>query len=129
MYRSKVFLITLTIVGILLLVYGTSILLYLLSGKYLMVGGLTNLNYAFLTILCLAPFLLYLLLTRKHSYRALEVILASGVLFAMVFLPVHSSLVLDGAEITQKLLIRLFTILPVYALILVCISHIMLRRK
>ncbi|MBS4176002.1 hypothetical protein [Lederbergia citrea] len=129
MYRSKGFLFLLSIVGIFLLVYGTSVILYLLSGNYLLDGGLTDPNYVFLALSCSAPFVLYLLFSRRHSARALEVILTSGLLFVVLFIPAHFSLVLDGVEKSQNLLFRLITILPVYALLLLCISHVMLRRK
>jgi len=59
MKPSKRSLFVLCIAGVFLVVYGSAVVLRLLLGDFLLDGGLTNLNYLFLTLLCVVPFLLY----------------------------------------------------------------------
>ena len=90
-----------------------------------MVGGITNLNYALLALLCLAPFVFYLLFAGNHANRAFEVIVASGILFCLLFVPLHFVLVFDGEVLSGGELLRLLTTLPAYAFMLVPIAHFM----
>ena len=129
MHRSKSFLLLSSIIGIFLLVYGTSVIMYFWLGNNLMVGGITNLNYALLALLCLAPFVFYLLFAGNHANRAFEVIVASGILFCLLFVPLHFVLVFDGEVLSGGELLRLLTTLPAYAFMLVPIAHFMLGRK
>lgn len=128
MNRSRGFLVMSSIACIFLLVYGTSIILRLLSGNYLMDGGLTDLNYLYLALLCSAPFILYSLFSR-HSVRASKVILTSGLLFLILFVPVHFTLVIEGKEITQETLLRILTLIPLSSFLLVFVSHFAIARK
>ena len=73
MKHSKRSLFILCIVGIFLVVYGTAVILRLILGDFLLDGGLTNLNYLLLTLLCVVPFLLYLLVSKNHFEKVTEV--------------------------------------------------------
>ncbi|AIE59929.1 hypothetical protein BMMGA3_07595 [Bacillus methanolicus MGA3] len=128
MNRSKGFLVVSSIAGIFILVYGTSILLRLLFGQYFMDGGFSDLNYLYLALLCSAPFVLYLLFFGGNSERASKVISKSGLLFFILFVPVNCTLVIEGKEITQEVLTRILTVLPVTALLLVFVSHFLKAR-
>jgi hypothetical protein len=129
MNRSKGYLFVSSIIGMFLLVYGTSIILRLLTGNELFDGVLSDINYVYLALLCSAPFVLYVLLSGKHSQRAFRVILASGILFKILFVPVYLTLVLEGKEITQEIIARILTIIPLSALLLVIVSHFAMARN
>ena len=129
MNRSIGFIIGLSIVGVFILVYGTSLILRLLLGDYLFVVGLMDLNYTLLAILCSVPFVLYLLLRGKPILRAIEVVLSSGILFITLFIYVQFALVTMTEEMTQGLFLRIITIIPTTAIILILVSHFATSNK
>ena len=129
MNRSKGFLITSSIAGVFILVYGTTLILRLLLGNYLLVGGLMDPNYLILALLSSAPFIMYLLLKGKSSVEASKVVFSSGLLFITLFIYVHLALVTMTEEMTQGLLLRIVTIIPLTAIILVFVSHFTLGNK
>ncbi|EIJ77983.1 hypothetical protein PB1_10454 [Bacillus methanolicus PB1] len=126
MNRSKGFLVISSIVGIFLVVYGTSILFRFLFGNYFMDKGLSDVNYLYLALLCSVPYVLYLLLSGRHSERASKVFLTSGLLFLILFVPVHSTLVVEGKELTQETLTRILTVIPLSAFLLVIVCHFLI---
>lgn len=126
MNRSKGFLVISSIVGTFLVVYGTSILFRFLFGNYFMDKGLSDVNYLYLALLCSVPYVLYLLLSGRHSERASKVFLTSGLLFLILFVPVHSTLVVEGKELTQETLTRILTVIPLSAFLLVIVCHFLI---
>lgn len=121
MKHSKKTLFFLCSVGIFLVVYGTAVVLRLILGNYLLDGGLANLNYALLSLLCAVPFLIYLLISRNQIERVSEVILTSGFFFLILFVYVNFMLVFSLIEKLRENEIRLLISFPVVALILVVV--------
>jgi hypothetical protein len=118
--RSKGFYVIASILTTFVLVYGISVLLRLLLGAYLMVGGITDLNYVLLALLCSVPFVLYALLKSK---KAGEVILISGGMFIVLFVYVNFLLVFSLQEMTQAIVIRMLSVFPTFALLLIVAMH------
>ena len=123
MKYTKRALFILCIVSIFLVVYGTAIILRLLLGDFLLDGGLTNLNYLLLTLLCAVPFLLYLLVSKNYFEKVTEVILISGVFFLIFFIYTNFLLVFSMTEQSQAIAARLLMTFPAVALILVVVLH------
>lgn len=123
MKRSRSSLFILCIVGIFLTVYGAAVILRLIFGDFLLVGGLTNPNYSLLALLCLVPFLFYLLVSRNDFEKVSEVILTSGLFFILLFVYTNFILVLALTENSSAIAIRLLIIFPIVALLLVTILH------
>lgn len=123
MKQSKRSLLVLCIVGTFLVVYGSAIVLRLLLGNFLLDGGLTNLNYLLLTLLCVVPFLLYLLISKNYCEKVTEVILISGLFFLIFFVYSNFMLVFSMTEQSQAIAVRLLMIYPTLALILVVVLH------
>lgn len=123
MKQSKRSLLVLCIVGAFLVVYGSAIVLRLLLGNFLLDGGLTNLNYLLLTLLCMVPFLLYLLISKNYCEKVTEVILISGIFFLIFFIYSNFMLVFSMTEQSQAIAVRLLMIYPTLALILVVVLH------
>ena len=123
MKRSRSSLFILCIVGIFLAVYGTAVILRLIFGDFLLDGGLTNPNYSLLALLCLVPFLFYLLVSRNDFEKVNEVILTSGLFFILLFVYTNFILVLALTENSSAIAIRLLIIFPIVALLLVTVLH------
>lgn len=123
MKYTKRALFILCIASIFLVVYGTAIILRLLLGDFLLDGGLTNLNYLLLTLLCAVPFLLYLLVSKNHLEKVTEVILTSGVFFLIFFIYTNFMLVFSMTVQSQAIAVRLLMTFPMVALILVVVLH------
>lgn len=121
--QSKRTLFVLCIVGVFLVVYGSAIVLRLLLGNFLLDGGLINLNYLLLTLLCVVPFLLYLLISKNYCEKVTEVILISGLFFLTFFVYSNFMLVFSMTEQSQAIAVRLLMIYPTLALILVVVLH------
>ena len=123
MKYTKRALFILCIASIFLVVYGTAIILRLLLGDFLLDGGLTNLNYLLITLLCAVPFLLYLLVSKNHLEKVTEVILTSGVFFLIFFIYTNFMLVFSMTVQSQAIAVRLLMTFPMVALILVVVLH------
>lgn len=119
MNQSKGFLVISSIVGMFILVYGTSIILRLLLGNYLMAAGLFDLSYAILALSCSVPFIIYIIL----NARPLAVILVSGFLFLALFIPVQFAFVTMIEKMSPENLVRILTIFPLTAIIFVFVAH------
>ncbi|MFJ7933747.1 hypothetical protein [Sporosarcina sp. NPDC096371] len=119
MKHSKSMLFILCIAGAFLLVYGTAVILRLTLGNYLLEGGLANLSYVLLAVLCVLPFLVYLFISGNQVGRILEVIGTSGFFFSILFVYVNFMLVFSSTEKFPEDEIRLLICFPVVALILV----------
>ncbi len=124
MKQSKRTLFILCSVGVFLFVYGTAVILRLILGRYLLDGGLGNLNYALLAFLCAIPFLFYLLISRNQVERVAEVIMTSGFFFITLFVYVNFMLVLSSTEKLRENEIRLLITFPVVALILLVVFRL-----
>lgn len=127
MKHSKSSLFILSIVGTFLVVYGTAVILGLLFGDFLLDGGLSNLNYLLLAFLCAVPFLIYLVISKNHFAKVTEVVLTSGLFFLILFVYANFLLVFSMTEQSQAITVRLLTIFPVVALILVVVLHFFYR--
>ncbi|MBO0586430.1 hypothetical protein [Sporosarcina sp. E16_8] len=123
MKRSRSSLFILCIVGIFLTVYGAAVILRLIFGGLLLDGGLTNPNYSLLALLCVVPFLFYLLVSRNDVKKINEVILTSGLFFILLFLYTNFILVLALTENSTEIANRLLIIFPIVALLLVIVIH------
>ena len=129
MKQSKSSLFALCIVCAFLIVYGTAVVLRLVLGEYLIAGGLANLSYVLLTLLCAIPFLLYLSLSKTHFRKIKEVIFTSGLFFLVLFVYSNFILVLALTENSSAIAIRLLIIFPTVALILVAFLHFTLSEN
>jgi drug/metabolite transporter (DMT)-like permease len=123
MKHSKSSLFILSIVGVFLVVYGTAVILRLLFGDFLLDGGLSNLNYLLLALLCAVPFLIYLVVGKNYFEKVTEVVLTSGLFFLILFVYANILLVFSMTEQSQAITVRLLTTFPVVALILVVVLH------
>lgn len=123
MKRSKSSIFIVCIVGIFLAVYGTAFILRLIVGGFLLDGGLINPNYSLLALLCVVPFLFYLLVSRNHFEKVNEVILTSGLFFLIIFVYTNFLLIRALTENSAAATIRLLIIFPIFALILLAILH------
>lgn len=109
-----------SVIGALLLVYGTAIINRMLVGDYYMNGGLSDLNYAYLSLLCAVPFVIGSLMKlnitpKNHS----TFIIVAGFLFAVLFSTVHWAFVYYGVEMAADVLFRTLLVLPISALLVV----------
>lgn len=123
MKQSKRSLFVLCLVGVFLVVYGTAFILRLLLGNFLLEGGLTNLNYLLLTLLCAVPFLFYLLVSKSHIEKVTEEIMTSGLFFLILFLYANFMLVFSMTVQSNAIAVRLLMTFPTVALILVVVLH------
>jgi hypothetical protein len=123
MKHSKRSLFVLCIVGIFLVVYGTSVILRLLLGDFLLDGGLNDLNYLLLTLLCAVPFLFYLVVSKNPFDQVTEVILTSGLFFLILFVYANFMLVFSMTEQSNAIAVRLLITFPTVALILVVVLN------
>ena len=88
-------------------------------------GGLLDLNYAYLSLLCAVPFVLGSLvklnITSKNRFIF---IIAAGLLFAVLFTTVHWAFVYYGVEMAADVLFRTLLVLPISALLVVLAVYI-----
>lgn len=101
-----------SIVGMLVLVYGTAILYKLFMGNYLLLGSLLDINYLFLALLCALPFVVGSLMVKPQS------VLLSVLLFTALFVIVHWGLVFYGQFVTGKGIARMLIVFPSCALLI-----------
>lgn len=125
MLKSKYFLIGGSVVGAILLVYGSAISNRLIVGDYMMEGGLLDPNYIILGVLCALPFVLgsSIRMTtslNKHS----DMILISGLLFATHFIIVHWAFVYHGVVMSDGILVRVFLTFPISACLIVVATRL-----
>lgn len=120
MMKSKVAMAVGSIGGIFIVVYGTSILFQLLFNAYLFEGGLMNLNYGLLGLLCAVPFVLLAVIGRTDK-EAKRAVLISALLFSVLFILVHLVLVLSGEVMDSG---RVLVIFPVSALLLAVVLYL-----
>ncbi|RLQ90084.1 hypothetical protein [Planomicrobium sp. Y74] len=120
MLKSKVTLAVGSVIGIFIVVYGTALLMGLLFDAYLFEGGLTNLNYGLLALLCAFPFAVIAAVGRNNdeSKRAL---INSALLFSVLFVLVHLVLVLSTEIMDAG---RIMVIFPVSALLLAVVLYL-----
>ena len=123
MKHSKRSLFVLCIVGVFLVVYGTAVILRLLLGDFLLDGGLKISTILILTLLCTVPFLFYLLVNKNNFEKVAEVILTSGLFFLILYVYANFMLVFTMTEQSQAIAVRLLTIFPAVALILVVVLN------
>lgn len=123
MKRSRSSLFILCVVCLFLAVYGTAVILHFIFGDFLFNGGLTNPNYSLLALLCVVPFLFYLLVRRNDFEKVNEVILTSGVFFILLFVYTNFILVIALTENSLAIAIRLLITFPIVALLLVTVLH------
>ncbi|TQR19084.1 hypothetical protein [Psychrobacillus vulpis] len=126
MAYSKLSLSLRSIAGLLILVYGTSILYGLLFGKYLMVDGLMDINYLLLFLFCAVPIVLGIFINNNN---ALNMILMISLFFGTLFILVHGALVFSVLEMTTEILARILTVIPISALIIVVVSYFVIDRE
>lgn len=119
MLKSKVAVAIGSIIGILVVVYGTALLLGLLFNAYLFEGGLTNLNYGLLALLCALPFVVIAMVGRNGDENKRALII-SALLFSILFVLVHLVLVLSAEVMDGG---RIMAIFPVSALLLALVLH------
>lgn len=112
-----------SIIGMLILVYGTAILYKLLMGNYLFEGGLADLHYVYLALLCAIPFVIGSLIVNSR------IVLMSVLLFAVLFVVVHWAFVFTGELVTGKELGRMFIVLPASALLLTVAIRVSRSKK
>ena len=125
MLKSKGFLIGGSVVGAMLLIYGSAISNRLIVGDYMMDGGLLDPNYSILAVLCAVPFVLgsVIRMTTGLKKKA-NMILVSGLLFAIHFIIVHWAFVYHGVVMSDGLLVRTFLVLPISACLIVIATRI-----
>lgn len=118
MANTKITLIMGSILGSFGLVYGTTLLFWGLFGGYMLEGGLGNLNYGVLALLCAVPFVAGLLLDRRSHSNYQDMIL-SFALFSILFGIVHLVVVSSSEAMQGDAVIRILTVFPISALLLV----------
>lgn len=119
MLKSKVTLAVGSVLGIFIVVYGTALLLRLLFDAYLFEGGLTNLNYGLLALLCVLPFAVIAMAGRNGDENKRALII-SALLFSILFVLVHLVLVLSAEVMDAG---RILVIFPVSALLLAVVLY------
>lgn len=122
MLKSKGAMIVGSLTGAFILIYGTAILFRLLFGGYLFEGGLANLNYALLALLCAVPFALIALAGRNDGATR-NAVLIGEVLFSVLFVLVHLVLVVSAEAMDGAMITRTVAIFPVTALLLVVVLY------
>ncbi|WP_210468900.1 hypothetical protein [Sporosarcina sp. 6E9] len=109
-----------SLIAAFLLVYGTAIMNWMLIGEYYLNGGLLDVNYTYLSLLCAVPFVLGSLLKLNITPKnRLTFIIVSGLLFAVLFTTVHWAFVYYGVEMAADVLFRTLLVLPISALLVV----------
>ncbi|WP_172369157.1 hypothetical protein [Sporosarcina jiandibaonis] len=125
MINSKLSLVFGSLIGAFLLVYGTAIINRMLVGDYYLNGGLLDLNYAYLSLLCAVPFVLGSVVKLNiTSKNRLIFIITAGLLFAVLFTTVHWAFVYYGVEVAADVLFRTLLVLPISALLVVFAVYI-----
>ncbi|RAZ81256.1 hypothetical protein [Planococcus halotolerans] len=119
MLKSKITMAVGSVIGIFVVVYGTALLLGLLFDAYLFEGGLTNLNYGLLALLCALPFAVIAMVGRNGDENKRALII-STLLFSILFVLVHLVLVLSAEVMDAG---RILVIFPVSALLLAVVSY------
>ncbi len=128
MIKTKVGMLVGSIAGVFVLVYGTAFLFHLLFSRYMLEGGLANLNYGVLALLCTVPFVLRVLIGRSnHSTN--QVILMSAALFSALFVLVHLVMVLSAEAMQGDAVTRMLAVFPISALLLVVTLHFTARNE
>ncbi|WP_341963479.1 hypothetical protein NM897_16605 (plasmid) [Planococcus maritimus] len=128
MIKTKVGMLVGSIAGVFVLVYGTAFLFHLLFSRYMLEGGLANLNYGVLALLCTVPFVLRVLIGRSnHSTN--QVILMSAALFSVLFVLVHLVMVLSAEAMQGDAVTRMLAVFPISALLLVVTLHFTARNE
>ncbi len=93
---------------------------WMLIGEYYLNGGLLDVNYTYLSLLCAVPFVLGSLLKLNITPKnRLTFIIVSGLLFAVLFTTVHWAFVYYGVEMAADVLFRTLLVLPISALLVV----------
>lgn len=120
MLKSKIAMAVGSVIGIFIVVYGTALLLGLLFDAYLFEGGLTNLDYGLLALLCALPFAVIALVgkTGNENKRAL---VNGALLFSILFVLVHLVLVLSDEVMDAG---RVMAAFPVSALLLAVVLYL-----
>jgi hypothetical protein len=109
-----------SVIAAFLLVYGTAIMNWMLVGEYYMNGGLVDVNYAYLSLLCAVPFVLASLVKLNiTSKNRLTFIIVAGLLFAVLFTTVHWAFVYYGVEMAADVLFRTLLVIPISAFLVV----------
>ncbi len=114
MLKSKGALVAWSVAGVFILIYGTAALFNLLLGGYLFEGGLMNLNYGLLALLCALPFAVIAVVGKNNDDHKRALII-SALLFSILFVLVHLVLVFSGEVVDAG---RIMTIFPISALLL-----------
>lgn len=122
MIKTKVGMLVGSIMGAFILVYGTALLFYLLFGGYMLDGGLANLNYGILALLCALPFMFGVLIGWNNRSMS-QVIFMSAALFSILFVLVHLVMVLSAEAMQGDAITRMLAVLPLSALLLVATLH------
>jgi hypothetical protein len=118
--HSKLSLVFGSVIAAFLLVYGTAIMNWMLVGEYYMNGGLVDVNYAYLSLLCAVPFVLASLVKLNiTSKNRLTFIIVAGLLFAVLFTTVHWAFVYYGVEMAADVLFRTLLVIPISAFFVV----------
>ncbi|WP_422124456.1 hypothetical protein DHX103_06465 [Planococcus sp. X10-3] len=125
MMKSKAAMAVGSMVGTFIIIYGTTAVFGLLFGAYLFEGGLTNVNYGVLAVLCGAPFAVVALIGRNGKVAQGAVIL-SAILFFVIFILVHLVLVLSAEAMEVR---RVMAIFPISALLLVVVLYFTRERE
>lgn len=128
MIKTKVGMLVGSIVGVFVLIYGTAFLFDLLFGGYMLEGGLANLNYGVLALLCAVPFVLRALVGRNDRSTS-HVILMSIALFSVLFVLVHLVMVLSAEAMQGDAVTRMLAVFPISALLLVVTLHFTARNE
>lgn len=130
MLQSKQGLVGGSIIGVFLLVYGSAIAFRVLVGEYMLEGGLTNLSYSYLALLCALPFVLEGLTRSNNGQKKyFNTIVMSGVLFAILFVVIHWAFVYSGEQLTDDAIRRMLIVFPISALLIVVAIRIALMGR
>jgi hypothetical protein len=109
-----------SVIAAFLLVYGTAIMNWMLVGEYYMNGGLVDVNYAYLSLLCAVPFVLASVVKLNiTSKNRLTFIIVAGLLFAVLFTTVHWAFVYYGVDMAADVLFRTLLVIPISAFFVV----------
>lgn len=122
MIKTKIGMLVGSIMGMFILVYGTALLFYLLFGGYMLEGGITNINYGILALLCAIPFIFGVLIGRNNRSKS-QVIFMSAALFSILFVLAHLVMVLSAEAMQGDAVMRMLAVFPLSALLLVTTLH------
>jgi len=125
MNHSKLFLIGISLLFSVLMVYGTAFVVYILTGAFLFESGMIGLDYILLTGIMVAPFIIYTLIVRgRYKLNAFKVISYTNFFTLILFVSVYFTAIFSDTYMSPEETIDFSIIFTVVLLILLGTFHL-----